>query len=87
MSTYCELEGVLFAWYEKARASYILEKKAIKIVASNGMDTFSASNGWISRFKIHLGLIFRKCFGGSATVLNADGIEMRFEKFPKSLQG
>ncbi|GFU56459.1 hypothetical protein NPIL_174821 [Nephila pilipes] len=33
----------------------ILQEKAFKIIASNGMDAFSVSNGWISRLKIRHG--------------------------------
>lgn len=93
MSTYSELEKVLFAWYEQARASNIpvdgniLREKALKIAASNGMDTFSASNGWISRFKIRHGLVSKKLCGESASVVSTDAIEMWFEKLPKLLEG
>ncbi|GFT69431.1 hypothetical protein NPIL_594251 [Nephila pilipes] len=58
MFTYSELKRVFFAWYEQDHASYIpvdgnvFRKKAHEIAASMGTDTFSASNEWISCFKI-----------------------------------
>ncbi|GFT97369.1 hypothetical protein NPIL_502741 [Nephila pilipes] len=61
MSTYSELEKVLFVCYEQARTSIIHvdenihRGKAFEIVALNGMDSFSASNGRISRLKIFRG--------------------------------
>ncbi|GFT84903.1 hypothetical protein NPIL_380201, partial [Nephila pilipes] len=59
MSTYSELDSIFFAWYEQVRNSNIpvnkniLQEKALGIAASNSMNTFSGSNEWISRFKIH----------------------------------
>ncbi|GFT40888.1 hypothetical protein NPIL_264771 [Nephila pilipes] len=83
--------------YEQARTSNIsvdenfLREKALEIAASNGMDTFSASNGGVlglfPRFKSRLGLVSRKLCGESATVLNTDGIEMWLEKLLKLLEG
>ncbi|GFU11323.1 hypothetical protein NPIL_329021 [Nephila pilipes] len=61
MSTYSELERVLSSQYDQVRASNILvdgnilPEKAREIAASNGTDTFSAPNGWLSRFKIRYG--------------------------------
>jgi hypothetical protein len=62
VSTYSELENVLFAWYHHARASRIpvaggipvdgsiLREKSLKIAATMGIENFSALNGWISHF-------------------------------------
>ena len=55
--TFVELETVLFTWYQQARASNIpidgttLREKAKIIAAQLNIDNFSASNGWVSRFK------------------------------------
>jgi hypothetical protein len=68
------LETVLFTWYQQARASNIpidgttLREKA-KIIASQlNIDNFSASNGWVSRFKDRHCLVFKKLAGESAEV-------------------
>jgi hypothetical protein len=48
---------VLFMWYQQARASNIpidgtiLREKAKIIAAKLNRDCFSASSGWLSRFK------------------------------------
>ncbi|GFU02693.1 hypothetical protein NPIL_363211 [Nephila pilipes] len=63
MSTYSELERVPFFWYEQACASIIpvdantLREKVLEIVASNSMDSYSASNEFHAEliFKIHHG--------------------------------
>jgi hypothetical protein len=50
-STFCELESVLLAWYQQARASgipidgNILHEKAKKIVDKMQVDNFAASDG------------------------------------------
>jgi lambda repressor-like predicted transcriptional regulator len=70
-STFAELETVL---YQQARASNIpidgttLREKAKIIAAQLNIDDFSASSGWISRFKDRHGLIFKKLAGESAEV-------------------
>jgi centromere protein B len=65
-STFAELETVLFTWYQQARASNIpidgttLREKVKIIVTQLNIDNFSASNGWVSRFKDRHGLVFKK---------------------------
>ena len=65
-STFVELETVLFTWYKQARASNIpidgntLREKAKIIATLLNIDNFSASNGWVSRFKDWHGLVFKK---------------------------
>jgi hypothetical protein len=72
--TFAELEMVLFTWYQQAHTSNIpndgttLRKKA-KIIASQlNIDNFSASNGWVNRFKDRHGLVFKKLAGESAEI-------------------
>jgi hypothetical protein len=61
VSTYSELENVLFAWYHQAKASgipvdgSILWEKSLKIAATMGIE-----NSWISCFKQCLGVVFKK---------------------------
>jgi hypothetical protein len=56
-STFAELETVLFTWYQQARGSNItidgtiLKEKAKIKAAKLNIDRFSASSGWLSRFK------------------------------------
>jgi len=65
-STFAELETVLFTWYQRARASNIpidgitLREKVEIIATQLNIDNFSASNGWVSRFKDWHGLVFKK---------------------------
>jgi hypothetical protein len=41
----------------------------VKIIAAQlNIDNFSASNGWVSRFKDQHGLVFKKLVGESAEV-------------------
>jgi hypothetical protein len=55
--TFAELETVLFTWYQQAQASNIpidgtILREKVKIVAAKlNIDCFSASSGWLSRFK------------------------------------
>jgi len=73
-STFAELETVLFTWYQQARASNIpvdgttLREKAKIIAAKLNIDNFSASSGWVSRFKDRHGLVYKKLAGESAKV-------------------
>jgi hypothetical protein len=79
-STFAELETVLFTWYQQTRASNIpidgtTQKEKAKIIAAQlNIDNFSASNGWVSRFKDRHGLVFKKLVGESAeeSVENTD---------------
>jgi hypothetical protein len=65
---------MLFTWYQQARATNIpidgtiLREKAKIIAAQLNIDYFSASNGWVSRFKDRHGLVFKKITGESAEV-------------------
>jgi centromere protein B len=67
-STFAELETVLFTWYQQARAYNIpIDGKKAKIIAAKlNIDNFSASNGWVRRFKDRHGLVFKKLAGESA---------------------
>jgi centromere protein B len=73
-STFPELETVLFTWYQQALASNIpidgtTQREKAKIIAAQpNIDNFSASNGWVSRFKDRHGLVFKKRAGESAEV-------------------
>jgi hypothetical protein len=91
-STFAELETVLFTWYQQARASNIpidgtkLREKAKIIVAQLNIDNFSASSGWVSRFKDRHGLVFKKLVGESAEV-SAESTDAWLESLPSLLEG
>lgn len=90
-STYSELENVLFSWYQQARASgipidgTILKEKSLKIAETMGIENFSASNGWISRFKQRHGLVFKKLAGESAAV-DTNATDLWFQRLPELLE-
>jgi hypothetical protein len=92
VSTYKELENVLFAWYHQARESgipvdgKILREKSLKIAATIGIEKFSASNGWISRFNQRHGLVFKKLARESAAV-DTNATDLWFERLLKLLEG
>jgi hypothetical protein len=73
-STFAELETVLFTWYQQARTSNIpidettLREKAKIIATQLNIDNFSATNGWVSRFKDQHRLVFKKLAEESAEV-------------------
>jgi hypothetical protein len=75
---------VLFTWYQQARASNIpidgtvLREKAKIIAPKLNIDCFSASSGWLSRFKERHGLVFKKLAGSADAWL---------ESLPSLLEG
>jgi hypothetical protein len=85
-----ELETVLFTWYQQARASNIpidgttLREKLKIIAVQLNTDNFSASSGWVSRFKDRHGLVFKKLAGESAEV-SVESIDAWLESLPSLL--
>jgi hypothetical protein len=51
-----------------------------------GMENFSSSNGWISCFKQHHGLVFEKLAGEIAAVVT-NTTDLWFERLPEVLEG
>ena len=51
-----------------------------------GIENFSASNGWISRFKERHGLVFKKLAGESAAV-DTNTTDLWFQRLPQLLEG
>jgi hypothetical protein len=90
--TFSQLETVLFTCYQQARASNIsidgttLREKAKIIAAQPNIDNFSASNGWVSRFKDRHGLVFKKLAGESAEV-SVQSTDAWLESLPSLLGG
>ena len=91
-STFAELETVRFTWYQQARVSNIpidgttLREKAEIIAAQLNIDNFSASNGWVSRFKDQHGLVFKTLAGENAEV-SVDSTDAWLESLPSLLEG
>ncbi|KAK8785987.1 hypothetical protein V5799_007648 [Amblyomma americanum] len=73
-----ELEEALLKWFKQARASgvnfdgSILRQKAMEIADVLGIDDFTASNGWISRFRARHAIAYRQVNGEAASVNPAD---------------
>jgi hypothetical protein len=86
------LESVLFTWYQQAQASNIpvdgtiLRGKAKMIAAQLYIENFTASNGWITRFKDQHGLVHKKLAGKSAAV-DSESTEAWLERLPSMLEG
>jgi hypothetical protein len=91
-SAFADLETVLFTWYQQARASNVpidgtlLKKKAKITAAKLNIDCFSASSGWLSRFKHRYGLDFKKLAGESAEV-SVKSTDAWLESLPSFLEG
>ena len=89
-STFAELETVLFTWYQQTRASNIpidgtTLREKVKIIATQlNIDNFSASNGWVNRFKDWRGLVFKKLAGESVEV-SVEGTDAWLESLPSLL--
>ncbi|KAL1484703.1 hypothetical protein MTO96_032422 [Rhipicephalus appendiculatus] len=73
-----ELEEALLKWFKQARASgvnfdgNVLNEKALEIADVLGIDDFTASNGWISRFRARHGIAYQQQNGEAASVNPAD---------------
>jgi hypothetical protein len=87
-----ELETVLFTSYQQERApnipidGNILREKAKIIAAKLNTDYFSASSGWLIRFKDQHGLFFKKLAGESAEV-SIKSNDAWLESLPSLLEG
>jgi hypothetical protein len=83
---------VLFTWYQQARASNnpidgtILCGKAKMIAVQLNIENFTASNGWIARFKDQHGLVYKMLAGESAAV-DSESTEAWLERLPSLLEG
>ncbi|KAH7979793.1 hypothetical protein HPB49_011088 [Dermacentor silvarum] len=77
-SPHGELEEALLKWFKQARASgvnfdgSVLKEKALEVADLLGIDDFTASNGWISRFRARHGIAYRQVNGEAASVNLAD---------------
>lgn len=73
-SPYDDLEKILMEWFTEARAAKIpingsiIKEKALEIAEKLKLQGFSASNGWIDRFKKRNNLCFKSICGESDDV-------------------
>lgn len=73
-SEYTHLDEAVFTWFKQTRAGgvnfdgTILREKALEIADKLGIDGFTASNGWIDRFKNRHGITYRTVNGEAASV-------------------
>jgi hypothetical protein len=63
-----------------------LWKKSLKIAATMGIEKFSALNSWISCFKQHHYLVYKKMDGESAAV-DTNSTDLWFKRLPELLEG
>lgn len=72
------LEQALITWFTQARGQGIpvdgpiVKEKAREIALRMGIQNFTASNGWLSRFRKRNGLRFKKICGESRSAPVAD---------------
>jgi hypothetical protein len=73
-SLFEELESHLLTWFQQARASclpingVILKEKACEVATRLGVYHFTGSSGWLNRFKVRHGLVFKRVCGESSSV-------------------
>lgn len=66
---YTDLEKILVQWIHQSRAPCIpisgavIKEKAIEVAKSMSISNFTASNGWLDRFKARHGIVFRHISG------------------------
>jgi hypothetical protein len=75
---YEELETILKNWFIQARRSHvsisgpILQERARQVANSLGIADFTASTGWLDRFKTRHSLIYKKQICGESKSVNPD---------------
>lgn len=73
-SKYEKMEDILKEWFISARSANIpisgnvLREKALCIAAKLNMDNFTASNGWVDRFKQRHNVVYKAICGESKSV-------------------
>ncbi|KAH9129406.1 hypothetical protein LEN26_008995, partial [Aphanomyces euteiches] len=75
-----ELDRRVYIWFCKARATKViavtgpmLQEKALRASKALGMESFSASNGWLQSFRARHNIQFRT-LSGEAAVVNMDTV-------------
>lgn len=71
---FSDVEDVVVQWLHQGRACQIpisgdvIKEKALTVAKSLNVTDFTASNGWLERFKVRHGIIFRQISGEAADV-------------------
>ncbi|XP_054720764.1 tigger transposable element-derived protein 6-like [Uloborus diversus] len=82
-----EFENVLVLWLKETRASNLpvnvelLREKALELSKNYDMENFSASHGWVEKFKIRHGLSTRVLSGESKCV-SIESVEQWLKDLP-----
>lgn len=69
-----EINSAVFEWFNRARAKGLpvtgpmLQEKALKFASDLQVVNFTASNGWLDRFRMRHNIVFRAICGESAQV-------------------
>ena len=80
LGKYDNLEHILLQWFQQARASQIningpiIQEKAREIAKELGITEFTASTGWLDRFRQRHGIIYRQ-ISGEAESVSEDVVE------------
>ena len=75
---YEDLEEILLEWFHQARATNlpisgpILKEKAFEIAGRLSIEDFSASCGWLDRFRKRHGIVYRQISGESEAINECD---------------
>lgn len=87
-----EIDKMCFDWFAKARSQNIpisgpiVKAKAIEIAVKLGVTNFSASDGWLNRWRIRNNVAF-KCISGEAADVRQEDVEQFKAKLPSLLSG
>ena len=87
------VEKVLYEWFVETRDSniptseLILKEKEAEIAQQLGVEDFTASNGWLDRFRNRYSIIYKKICGESAAVNQDDAELWKSNTLPKLVEG
>ena len=91
-SEYADINEALYKWYQLATSrnifpdGKILMEKATDIANKLGVDTFKASNGWLTRWKQRHNIKQRTVSGESGDV-SSETVESWLERVPSIVEG
>ncbi|XP_064387951.1 tigger transposable element-derived protein 6-like [Halichondria panicea] len=91
-SEYADINEALLEWYQLAISrnifpdGTILTEKAIQIAERLGFDNFTASSGWLTRWKAR-NSIKQRIISGESGDVRSDTVESWFERIPCVVEG
>jgi predicted DNA-binding protein YlxM (UPF0122 family) len=86
------IDKLCYDWFIKARSKCIpisgplLKSKAKEIAERLGYNKFSASDGWLHKFRNRHNIKF-KAVSGEAAIVNSEDVQAFFDKVPTLLRG